>query len=270
MSKIRSHLSWQLYKLHKLLKPEEEEKFIPSEKDVYLVSYPRSGNTWMRVMLAELMYGESGDSLADLGYYMPDSKKPQSIKNTIQSNFHIIKTHDPFMRNRLSENFRKVIYLVRDPRDVVISWHRFSSVSYYKFDLDQFIFEWVTGRIYPTSWSTHVSSWTGPGYEKINIEMCIIKYEDLLVDTITNLQKVADFIDLDKSEDELRKAVKKGSAKQMRKKEKNGFWEKDIDKDKLEFIGDATKNQWKTKLTREQIELIEKYSEIEMKQFGYL
>jgi len=141
MAKFRDHLSWQFYKLYKLTKPKEEELFKPSEKDVYLVSYPRSGNTWMRVMLAELMYGESGESLADLGYYMPDSKKPQSLKNTIKSDFHIVKTHDPYMRNRLSENFRKVIYLVRDPRDVVISWHRFSKVSYYKYYLDHFIYE---------------------------------------------------------------------------------------------------------------------------------
>jgi len=104
----------------------------------------------------------------------------------------------------------------------------------------------------------------------MNIEMCIVKYEDLLEDTITNLMKVADFIELDKSEDALRNAIKKASAEQMRKKEKNGFWEKDIDNEELEFIGDATKYQWKNKLTKQQIELIEKYSEIEMKQFGYL
>ena len=223
MKKIRNKLSWQFYKLSKLFKPKEEEKFTPSEKDIYLVSYPRSGNTWMRVMLAELLYGESGQSLAELGYYMPDSKKLQSIKNTVKSNFHIIKTHDPFMLLRPSEKFRKVIYLIRDPRDVVISWHRFSAVSYYKNDLNQFVIEWVTGRIYPSSWSEHVSSWTGPGYERLNNDICVIKYEDLLEDTYSNLRRVVDFIELKKNEDELTNAIKKASKQSMREKENNGF-----------------------------------------------
>ena len=270
MSNILNILSWQFYKLYKLTKPKEEEKFIPSEKDIYLVSYPRSGNTWMRVMLAELMYGESGKSLADLGYYMPDSKKPQLLKETIESDFHIIKTHDVYMESRKSASFKKVIYLIRDPRDVVISWYVQLKTLYYKESLNQFILDWVCGRIYPSSWVDHINSWTGAGFENKNINIFIVRYEDLLLNTIDNLRDVADFLNLEYKEDNLHLAVKKASVKNMKEKYYGGFWEEDADLDELNFIGKATNNQWQDALEQDEIDIIQKYSEKEMKRYGYL
>ena len=42
------------------------------ERDVFLVSYPRSGNTWLRSMIAQLLTGEKINSLRELDYIVPD------------------------------------------------------------------------------------------------------------------------------------------------------------------------------------------------------
>lgn len=266
---IRNHISWYLYRLHQISKP-KDEYFKPSDKDVYLVSYPRSGNTWMRVLLAEIIYGESGESLRDLGYYMPDINKPRLMKNVIEVGCHYIKAHDPLMINRRSELFKKVLYIIRDPRDIVISWFRFQSGRLYHKDFNHFFLDWISDRIYPSSWQTHVNSWTGPGIDMNDVDVCVVRYEDLLKDAFSVLKKIMTFLDLDVEPVRIREGIKKASVDKMRRKEKLGFWEDNVNLDKLQFIGPATSNQWQKILTEEQVNLIFYYSGNEMKRFGYL
>ena len=125
VNKLISQLFYRLYLVFSEVK-HEVEVFVPTEYDYYLVSYPRSGNTWVRVLLAELLYKASGDNLRELQYYIPDIYVRTHVNDIINSKFHIVKSHEKYCKApRKMEKYKRVIYLIRDPRDVVLSHHRY-------------------------------------------------------------------------------------------------------------------------------------------------
>src|SRR5215831_10005136 len=88
------------------------ELFEPGLDDVHLASYPRSGNTWLRAVIAEIMFGDSGANIKDLDRYVPDIYVPQLRASVVPATFHVIKTHEPYhheQRRRLKQS----IYIVR-------------------------------------------------------------------------------------------------------------------------------------------------------------
>ncbi len=256
---------------HKLdiLFKEKEEFFSPSINDIYLVSYPRSGSTWLRVMLAEIMFGRSGDSLMELLFFMPEIGETKYIGEVIRTKPYIVKTHENFSIWPQKKNIKKVIYLIRDPRDVLISWYRFQSARFYKFDFDQFMLDALTGRMYPGSWQNHVDSWTEESIRKHDLDICLIKYEDLINDNFNELQKIIHFIGIDRDNKKIQEAIDKSSKEIMKKKEQLGLW-KGAQYEKMKFIGQATSGQWKESLSDVQVKFVVSYTERQMKRFGYL
>lgn len=263
---IQDDVSKIFQKLYSVSKP---EIFHPSEKDIYLVSYPRSGNTWMRVLLAEILYGKSGDSLKDIEYYIPDIHFQPLKRNVLDGDFHIVKSHSQYLRTKEMEKYKRIIYLIRDPRDVVLSHFRYMSARGYENDLDHFLMDWLAGRIWPTSWREHINSWTGIGMERNVADVCVIHYEDLLSEPISQVCKILDFIGLQKGLDAIQRAIELSSPENMRKKEKLGLRHGE-DVKGMKFIGEAVNGKWKEKLNTNQVKLIEEYSFIEMKYHGYL
>lgn len=253
---------------HELTSIKQPWFFSPSEGDIFLVSYPRSGSTWLRVMLAELIYGGSGESLNDVNYFIPVIDLKPFKNRVIKSDLHVIKTEDIFKVTSKYYKNKKIIYLVRDPRDVVLSWFRFQKAKGYKHDFEQFFVDWLMGRIWPTSWMLHVNSWTGVGIEKYKIDPMIIKYEDLLQNPEIELENLSNFIGLNISQDDLIRAINNASVENMKKKEIRGLWSSAQSKN-MQFIGSATNNQWIDKLSPIQHKLLLDYAEKEMDRFNY-
>jgi len=91
-----------------------ERDFAVYPDDTFVVSYPRSGNTWTRFLIANLVYPEKNVGFTNIEKLIPDtsSQSNRALKSTPRP--RIIKTHEYF-----DHRYRKVIYIVRDPRDVV-------------------------------------------------------------------------------------------------------------------------------------------------------
>lgn len=265
---IRNFVSWQFYKLYKFTKLEEEH-FQPSCKDIFLVSYPRSGNTWMRVLLTELIYDKVIESLADVEKYIPDIHFNPIKKDVVESEFHVVKSHDPNNPRFKSSNYKKVIYLIRDPRDVVLSHYRYSVGRGYDNDFDHFLLDWVNGRIWPTSWQEHVNSWVGSKDADERSNMIVIKYEDLKSNTVENIKIITNFIGLIINEEDILLAISNSSLSNMKEKEEQGL-RKGEDNEKMLFIGNGKSGDWKNFLSMPQVDLIQKYSYLPMKKFNYL
>src|SRR6476646_4264045 len=88
--------------------------------DTFVVSYPRSGNTWTRFLIANLLHPDLNVSFTNIEKLIPDtsSQSNRALKRTPRP--RIIKTHEYF-----DHRYPKVIYIVRDPRDVVLSYYDF-------------------------------------------------------------------------------------------------------------------------------------------------
>lgn len=152
MATLRNRfLSRVFHKLYRLTKPEVDLRTLATENDYYIVSYPRSGNTWLRAMVAELLYGQSGKSIKDIQHYVPDIHVATPRNWMIASPFRVFKSHErPLDIRNFTPNRKKVIYLIRDPRDVVISYCRYwKCLRNYQKEFDDFFLIGFTAEFGP-------------------------------------------------------------------------------------------------------------------------
>jgi len=190
--------------------------------DVFLVSYPRSGSTWLSFMLACLIYPkEKGKiTLKNLRDYIPDinylylGAKRGSIEKIIPSDLE--KPRIIFVHALYNSLFPKVIYLVRDPRDVIVSfWHLKKNLNLlHNTSLKKFIRKKKT---WSSNWDEHVESWLINRHENIKF----INYEDLIKNPEEVLKNISVFAGIKATKKQIKEAISLTSFQRMRKLEKN-------------------------------------------------
>ena len=84
--------------------------------DVFIVSYPKSGNTWTRFLIANLVYPETPADFSNINRLTPDPEALSKREMAKMPRPRIIKSHQYF-----DPRYKRVIYVVRDPRDVALS-----------------------------------------------------------------------------------------------------------------------------------------------------
>jgi hypothetical protein len=212
----------------------------------------------------------------------------------------VIKSHDCF-----DPRYRRVIYIVRDPRDVAVSlYHYAKKVKNIDDSLPLEVFVkrmFVPGRSYNGTWGEHVGSWLvnpsniaefnsrdsdarprSVGSVDLNIEglgarghgrnFLLVRYEDLLQDTPAWLQRIAEFCGLNETAERIERAVERSSADSMRKLEsaQNRQWvtTRDTRKD-IHFVREAKSGQWRAALSESSTAEIESAWGHLMKLVGY-
>jgi hypothetical protein len=237
-----------------------DRNFAVYPDDTFLVSYPRSGNTWTRFLIANLVYPEKNVSFANIEKLIPDtaSQSNRALKRTPRP--RIIKTHQYF-----DHRYPKTIYIVRDPRDIALSYYDFQRRSRQiedGYELERYVEDFVCGRLISADWGTwaeNVGSWVYTrGRRK---EFLLLRYEDMTKDTASELARIAVFLGVEPSMAELHKAIELSSADRMRKLEKlealQWVGTRNHRKD-IPFVGNARSGGWRTSLPERSVRLIEK------------
>ena len=277
---------------------------------VWLASYPKSGNTLVRSLLSAYFFSDDGiynfdliknikqfpniTLFEDLGKVIENYISVQKTfckKNSIQ----FLKTHSYLfnIKNKYPftdlDNSLGVIYIVRDPRNVVTSFAKFSNYSVEN-ALNAMINEIQFGgnlelenrhgertRVWTGTWDQNYHSWKSFKYQD---RYLLIKYEDLIQDTEKTFLKILKFIHkLNKSNFRLDKnkfdnVLKTTSFSSMKKlEETKGFVESKIDKKtgaKIPFFNLGPKNDWKKLLDPKIRKKIEDVFKKEMIELNYL
>ena len=277
---------------------------------IWLASYPKSGNTFTRALIASYFFSKDGNfnfsliknilQFPDLGLFrrlgVDVKNEKEVIKNyvkvqesiNVKNSVQFFKTHsylfnienNPFtdLNNSLG-----VVYIVRDPRNVVLSASRHNQKSHEK-TVDDLINGHVLGRndgtiptVYSGSWSGNFNSWKS--FKSVN-KYLLVKYEDLINDKekvfhnilkfIFKLKKV-DFV-LDKKK--FQNALETTDFQNMKKLEnEQGFEESMVDKKsgkKINFFHLGKKTDWKNSLDINLQNKLQKVFEKEMIEIGYL
>ena len=192
-----------------LVKTKKNKNMIIEKNDWYLASFPRSGNTWIRVMLAKLFFqSPSINSLIDLQKFIPDIHfNEPSIINKIDNKFKIIKTHNSF-----DNSVKKAIYIYRNPLDVAWSFYGFlKDIKALKsVDIDIFINNFFDGSIPYGRWDTHLINWVENS--KINSQILIFSYEEIKRNPEIFLKKVSEAIGVEVNQTDIDKAIKDSTA----------------------------------------------------------
>lgn len=271
---------------------------------LWLASYPKSGNTWMRVFLANLILDEPEplalqrinevcSSEPNEVWFRPLVSKPVSElsekriaalrtkaqeravalnKNVMPMKTHSLCGKDHGFQTISTKAAIGVIYIVRDPRDVAIS-----AADHYGLTIDQAIEMMADhkarGRGKPGntvhelmgSWSDHVRSWTRWKHSPL----MVLRYEDMLADALGQLGAVARKLGITQDEARIRRAVEFSSFKTLQAQEaETGFIEKSEHSRRFFRAGRA--GGWRDKLTAAQAAAIERVHGEQMRRFGYL
>jgi hypothetical protein len=229
----------------------------------------------MRFLIGNLIYPEGVD-FSNINKKIPDpgDVSKRHLKRLPRPRY--IKSHSPY-----DPRYRKVILIVRDPRDVVLSEYHFDikrNVIPESFSMERYVREWMDGRGYHESgsWGANVGSWMAA---RRNVRaflngqsMLLLRYEDMIDDPNRELARVATFLNIRSDEKRIRNAVERSSADQMRELErKQGhLWSstRETQQDKP-FVRSAKAGGWKTELTEASVAEIESAWGMLMHDVGY-
>ena len=168
----------------------ERRSFVWPDNTVWLASYPRSGNTYLRAILWSCFGLRSGS-------VYPDDFRGDQLVSRLVGHFEgaarglfsadflrlpLVKTHDWPVDNR------KAIYIVRNGRECCRSLREFLRASGYDVDLDTII----TGRHHFGSWSSHVLVWD----PVVRPNTLFLRFEHLTEDFDGTLGRLARFLDM--------------------------------------------------------------------------
>ena len=243
--------------------------------DTFVVSYPRSGNTWTRFLIANLLHPEERVTFLNIGHLVPDTETQSSRYMRRAPSPRVIKTHSYF-----DPRYPRVIYIVRDPRDVAPSEYdlmrKFRRLED-TYPLERFIDDFVsgTGLLASAGWGTwgeHVASWAfargaRPGF-------LLTRYEDLKASPEKELARIAQFLGVNASPQFLQTVIDRSSAERMREMEKtqNNRWGSKQNKNKrsdIPFVRSASVGGWTAALGTESVAKIESAWGHIMAQLGY-
>lgn len=269
---------------------------------VWIASYPKSGNTWIRAFLCNLLSADSRvQNINKLGEFCNNESNAMyyraffeqaladipaadiaKIRADVQKSIAIKKAGTTFLK---SHNYMGSydgyalhnpqltagwIYIVRNPLDVVISM-----THHYGVTVDDAI-DFLNNEETATqsddtnvfsplsSWSTHVASWTSENHPLA----CYVRYEDLLDKELKTFRRVASIFGI-KDSGSIKQALRKSSFLEMKKQEtKNGFVERIGDSSP--FFRKGKKDQWTEKLSPEQVKRVIDKNRVQMERFKYV
>lgn len=274
---------------------------------IWLASYPKSGNTWFRVFITNLLSDSdvpanindlaetsisssrkvfddyTGLSSSDLSFEEIDKLRPEVYRmqseessellfKKVHDKFYFVAENQPLFPPEISKG---VIYLIRNPLDVIVSFAYHSAKPVNKMisalNNPEYAFCNKNDKLQNQlrqilgSWSGHVKSWT----EQKLIPVHVIRYEDMINNTFESFSKAIRFLSIEKTDQQIRDAIQKSDFQILSGQEKiSGFKEKMIQS--KSFFRKGEIGDWRNHLGKEiQDKIIENHKDTMIK-FGYL
>ena len=276
------------------------------KKIFWIASYPKSGNTWMRAIIASLFFSNDGifnfklfesirdferkenykfvkslnnsdfNNLNDINIISKYRLEAQRRAKIIIGDFAFFKTHSAniTINNYMytsEETTLGLIYIIRDPRDIVVSYAKHKAVTHNKI-INLVLSETsIYNKSCPqilSSWNHHYNSWIG-----LKVPKLIIKYEDLLKNTESILWNIENFffqnykLKFTNIENKIKNILDSTNFKKFQDYEKKfGFNES---RNNI-FFRKGKARQWEKKLYEAEKSKIEKKFKKTMNALGYL
>ena len=225
------------------------------EEDVIVASYPKSGVTWFQNLIAGVVYGINVQyaSFEFILEVVPVLERPYYKRYQTPTFF---KTH-----NRPRPAYRRVVYLVRDARDVMVSYYHFLQAQGENID-------WVAvaeGNVRYGHWHEHVEAWLENPYAA---DMLIIHYEDLLREPVRELRRFCDFIQEERPDAFLQWAVDNASFEKMKARERRFGMPNEFPRDRS-FMRRGIAGSYKDELEKSVLDRLMGHARNTLEELGY-
>lgn len=275
----------------------------PRQSLFWIASYPKSGNTWLRVVLANYLLGDteplSINSVNKLGYADADARhyeranggeydlgdagktlelRNRFLQHTAETGpkVALVKTHN---YNSTINNTplipapytRGSVYVVRHPGDVAVSF-----ASHYGLTIDDAIARMNertaviggangTALQFTSDWSSHVQSWAGAKAHNVRV----IRYEDMHAAPAETFGRVLTHIGVAIDKSKLTRAIKNSRFEELKRQETaDGFAENT--QHQPHFFRKGVADGWRDSLNKDQIDQLVSDHRLAMTALGYV
>lgn len=227
--------------------------------DIFVVGFPKSGHTWVQYLLAGLLCGVDATRCSDalVQAIVPDIHANAGYRRYTQPMF--FKSH-----HLPRPDYRRVIYLLRDGRDAMVSYFHFYNALFPAKDFPTLV---RTTPDLPARWHEHVEAWLANPH---GAELLVIKYEDSLRDATAQLRRICTFAHIEADDALLARTSEAASFANMRQREKHlglrsPLWPKD-----KAFVRRGQAGSYRDEMPPEALALFLSEAEPTLRKMGYL
>ncbi|WP_435235573.1 sulfotransferase domain-containing protein [Psychromonas sp. PT13] len=180
----------------------------PMHDDIYIVEFPKSGITWLQNIIGniELQLIDKREKITFYNHhkYLPDIHQVKGININRFLNRSFIKSHSKY-----NPYYYFVVYLIRNPFDVMVSYYNFLTDHGQNFTFEEF----VKSNNGIVAWKNHINSWH---YKRLDAQrLHFIKYENLLSNAELEIKKLYENLGVEVLVEVLQKALKYSSLDEM-------------------------------------------------------
>ncbi|XP_037376186.1 amine sulfotransferase-like [Talpa occidentalis] len=256
---------------------ENLDDFEVRDDDVFIITYPKSGTIWSQQLLSLIYFEEHCKGTDNVETI---DRAPFLEYNFRKMNFderpspRLFSSHLPYylVPRGLKNKKAKIIYVYRNPKDVMCSYFHFSNMlSTFKSTatFEEFMKLFLEGKVLGSLWFDHIKGW----YEHKNyFNIHFMMYEEMKKDLKSSVKKICKFLGKELSEEAVDTVVRQATFQNM-KNDPLANYENvlnenpDFKRTAGRFLRKGTVGDWKTHMTVEQNERFDKIFQKKMKDF---
>lgn len=236
--------------------------------DTFVVAYPKSGGSWFCTLMANVLKGPSQDysDLWSATKQIPDINGIYFSGKPLDSYGHMPDPRFFFVHAPYEPLLPKVVYVLRDVRDVLVSYYHWLKMKRgtLPVSLQEFV---AKDDLWPCPWDKHVTGWLLANHR---VPLMTVRYEDLLRNTAKELIRALEFCGISHTNNEVAGAVEASSFERMRQAEECNEEYNRTKADKAErFVRHGRAGQWKEELDEACIRVIESKYGRTLHRLGY-
>uniref|UniRef100_A0A3Q0SJ69 Sulfotransferase n=1 Tax=Amphilophus citrinellus TaxID=61819 RepID=A0A3Q0SJ69_AMPCI len=236
------------------------ESFEVKDSDAFLVTYPKSGTIWTQQIIISIYEQDGHPNECSTNIERMPWLEYETAEYTLLSSPRLFSSHLPeyLMPPAVKEKKSKVVYVMRNPKDNIVSYYHFTKGhknTETPKSFEQF-FEWyMTGRVTASSWFDHIRGWYS-GRDQYNI--LILTYEDMIMDLKGVVKKLCSFLGKNLTEAAIDQVVEKSKFDTMKNNPKANYQHFPPEWFNGKFLRKGQIGDWKNTLTVAQSERVDR------------